>query len=104
MPSWLALHRTSCLQGDWSEQEDALLLQMHQQCGSNWSRIAKALKVRIPHQCRSRFNVLTRNGAVKQQQQQQQKRQRQGGAAQCTTAGTTRLKKPKRVSAPKQSN
>ncbi|WIA31280.1 hypothetical protein OEZ86_002182 [Tetradesmus obliquus] len=48
--------------GFWTAEEDAQLLALYASHGSNWSRIAKCLKVRIPHQCRSRFNILARGG------------------------------------------
>lgn len=36
-----------CPQGGWTRQEDELLLSLYTLHGSNWSRIAKALKVNI---------------------------------------------------------
>ncbi|KAF6256388.1 hypothetical protein COO60DRAFT_115932 [Scenedesmus sp. NREL 46B-D3] len=48
--------------GFWTPEEDAQLLALYEAHGSNWSRIAQCLRVRIPHQCRSRFNILARGG------------------------------------------
>ncbi|KAK9867210.1 hypothetical protein WJX84_001208 [Apatococcus fuscideae] len=46
----------------WSANEDALLVRMYQEFGSQWSRISKAVAGRTAQQCRARWFQLQPNG------------------------------------------
>jgi hypothetical protein len=83
------------LQGFWTIEEDAALLALYEAHGSNWSRIAKCLKVRIPHQCRSRFNILARGSAASSGSHSQPARKRSGSGG----SSPTRHKKQRPVRA-----
>ena len=48
----------------WRPEEDALLISLHDQHGTHWSRISKSLQGRTAQQCRARFFQIRGPGAA----------------------------------------
>lgn len=55
--------------GDWTEEEDMVILKSHERLGNQWSKISKLLEGRSDTSVKNRFNVLKRQYLPKAQVQ-----------------------------------
>jgi hypothetical protein len=54
----------SLIKGNWSEEEDDLLFQLHQEFGNRWSDIAKRMKGRTENSVKNRFKSLAKKNGI----------------------------------------